>query len=84
MRCMPQTLFLLSCLKFWSLDGQLQNKQCFDSVAAIVSDHIRHHAFEMPSLQQCVQALSDLRTRASQPLAVVGGRALAVRHNITA
>lgn len=67
-----QLSLFYSRVQFWSLDAQLQKKQCFDAVAAVVADHIRHEAFSMPSLQQCLEALSHLRTRAAQPLAVVG------------
>ena len=61
-----------SHFKFWSLDIHLQNQQNFDALAIVLSDHISREAFQMPSLQECLDALADLRARAAEPLAVVG------------
>ena len=74
MCCIPRAAD--TCIfKFWSLDAHLQNAELFRSISSILSRHIHDHVFEMPSLQQCLDALSDLRTQAALPLAVVGKRA---------
>jgi hypothetical protein len=71
--CFPRRLAPLTPeFKFWSLDAHLQKAELFASVSSILSSHIRECALEMPTLDQCIEALSDLHARAALPLAVVG------------
>jgi len=56
----------------------LQNAALFGPISSILSHHIRQHLLEMPSMQQCLEALADLSAQAAHPLAVVGKRVIAV------